>query len=144
MLYFNFSPNSHLSVVSITFVPHLFMPQLWVCYRLLTRADDFQGLIGFSSLSSAGGPVITTEWKTHVGSAAGGAGWGSSDITMFIQRPPLLGSSLEIQSRLRQVSNGCVCALIWTVWVAMALQCCVTELKMKQRLKTKRNRVIIL
>lgn len=52
MLYFNFSPNSHLSVVSITFVPHLFMPQLWACYRLLPRADEFQGLIGFSSFIS--------------------------------------------------------------------------------------------
>lgn len=70
MLYFNFSPNYHLSAVSITFVLHLFMPQLWACYRLLTRANDFQGLIGLSSLSSADGPVITTEWKTHVGSAA--------------------------------------------------------------------------
>lgn len=52
MLYFNLSPNSHLSVVSITFVPHLFMPQLWACYRLLTRADEFQGLIGFSTFIS--------------------------------------------------------------------------------------------
>lgn len=84
MLYFNFSPNSHLSVVFITFVPHLFMPQLWACNRLLTRADDFQGLIAFSFLSSADGPVITIEWKTHVGSAAWGTGMGSSDITMFI------------------------------------------------------------
>lgn len=85
MLYFNFTPNCHLSVVSITFVPHLFMPQLRACYRLLTRAADFQGLIGFSSLSSADGPVITAEWKTHEGSAALGIGVGSSDITMFIQ-----------------------------------------------------------
>lgn len=85
MLYFNFTPNCHLSVVSITFVPHLFMPQLRACYTLLTRAADFQGLIGFNSLSSAAGPVITAEWKTHVGSAGLGIGVGSSDITMFIQ-----------------------------------------------------------
>lgn len=102
MLYFNSSPNSHLSVVSITFVLHLFVPQLWTCYRLLKKADDFQSLTGFSPLSSAGGPVITA----HVGSAAWGVGSGSSDIAVFIEWYPLL-SRLEIQSCLQSVSNNC-------------------------------------
>lgn len=137
MLYFNFSPNSHLSVVSITFVLHLFMPQLWVCYRLLTRADDFQGLIGFSLFHQQTAQSSLPSGKPTWAQLLGEQDWDQVISQCLSSDLPYLAAGWRFSHAFsRWVMIASVdAALIWTIWVVMALECCVTELKMKQRQK---------